>query len=80
MRSRISSSVSSTGPLSSTVTALGQPAFASSSPGRGADLSGRAIPALKTVVVDERLLQRVQLIAVGQAGRGDYLRPVVGHR
>ena len=63
------------------MTALGQPASASSSIAeRRADLAGGAVAALEAVVLEEGLLQRVQLVAVGQALDGGDLGAVGGDR
>ena len=46
-------------------------------PDRRAELAGRAVAALEGVVLDERGLQRVQLVAVGEPLDGRDLRAVV---
>ena len=47
-------------------------------PDRGAELAGRAVAALERVALDERGLQRVQLVAAGEPLDGRQLRAVVG--
>ena len=77
MRSRISASSD----VRQSPTTLGQPSRASPSmPDGRAELSRRAVAALERVVVDERLLQRVQLVAARQPFDRRDLRAVVRDR
>ncbi|CAM5461448.1 hypothetical protein SCALM49S_03841 [Streptomyces californicus] len=46
----------------------------------GADLAGRAVAALVAVEVEERLLDRVQFVALGHAFDGGDLAPLGGDR
>src|SRR5437764_11210875 len=48
--------------------------------GRGHDLPGRAVPALERVVLDERLLHRVQLAFPGEPLDGRDLVALAGDR
>ena len=78
MRSRISSAVSADGARRHRLGLAG--VHLGEHPDRRAQLAGRAVAALERVVLDERLLQRMQLVVVREPLDGRHLGAIVRDR